>query len=57
MDQVRKPRVAAQGIKVRIDLDQLQDVRLFVVSPLKPAHGLLVVTESQISVHKGGAAT
>ena len=26
VDQVRKPRVAAQGIKVRMDFDQLQDV-------------------------------
>src|SRR5579871_2484621 len=53
MDQVHKTRVAPQGIKVRMNLDQLQDVGLLQVGPLQPGKCLLVVIESQISIHKG----
>ena len=55
MDQVLKTRIAAHGIKIGMYLEKLQNAGLLLVAALKPDKSLLVVAESQISIHKGGS--
>src|SRR5260370_2661766 len=38
-----------------MDLEVLQNLCLLLIGPLKPRKRLLVVAESQVSVHKGGS--
>ena len=51
--QILKTRVAAQRIKRREYLYVFQNIGLFLVGPLKPRKCFIVLTESQISIHKG----
>ena len=51
-DQVRKSRIGADGIEVGMHFEELQNIRLLFIGLLEPGKGLVVVTESQISVHK-----
>ena len=54
MDQIRKPRITAKGIEVGMHFDHLQKVGPILVGLLKSGKCLLVIAESQISVHKCG---
>src|SRR5258708_7136352 len=46
VDQVLKARIVTEGIKVRMNLKPLQNVRVLLVTLFKPSKCLLLVTES-----------
>ena len=52
MDQLRKARIAAQGIEIRVYFNELQDRRVFRVCPVQPSKGLVVFAEPEVSIHK-----
>jgi hypothetical protein len=51
-NQLSESGVAADRIEVWMGLEELQDIRLLLVSLLEPGEGLFVVTEAKVSIHK-----
>ena len=54
-DQILKPRVLTNRIKEWMHFEELQNVGLLVVGPLKPDKCLVIVTESQVGVNEGAS--
>jgi len=50
--QVSESWVAADRIEIGRGLEELQDIRLLLVSLLEPVEGLFVVAEAKVSIHK-----
>src|SRR5215813_10819414 len=53
VDQILKPRVMANRIKERMYFEELQNVGLLLVGPLKPEECLIVVGKGQIRMNQG----
>jgi hypothetical protein len=54
-DQILKPRVLTNRIKEWMHFEELQNVGLLLVGPLKPDKCLVIVTESQVGVNEGAS--
>ncbi len=52
VDQIGETGIAAQGIKIRMHLEKLQNVRLFLECLLHPEKCLISFVETHICVHK-----
>lgn len=54
VEEISKPWIVTQRVKVGMNAEEFQNVGLLLVALLEPSKRLIVVAESQISVHKGG---
>src|ERR1700722_2014658 len=51
-NQVRKSRIGSDGVEVLFNFEKLQNIRLLLVSLLKPLESPVVFAKPQISIHK-----